>query len=85
MISCLRRFRFAGDNLPDRLSVEALESRQLLSDNIQFNPLTGVVTISGSSAGDQSYVDAMDPATLRVTLNSIEVERFSINAVARVD
>ncbi len=69
----------------DALASEALEDRCLLSGNIKLDPTTGVVSIFGSALGDQAFVDIVAPVTVRVVLNTTEVEQFPVAQVARVD
>lgn len=83
MLSVVRRF--LSHPAVDSLASESLEQRSLLSANITLNTATGVVTIEGSSFADQAYVDVVETNTLRVILNTSEIERFPLAQVQRVD
>lgn len=67
------------------LASESLEDRCLLSANIKLDPATSVVTIFGSSLGDLATVDIVVPSTVRVALNTSEIEQVLLSTVARVD
>ncbi len=69
----------------DALAMEALEDRCLLSANIRLDPATGVVSIIGSPLSDQVSVDIVASTTVRVTLNTTEIEQFPLAQVTRVD